>query len=89
MPEDKIRRAKFLWWIAFGAQAIVTILETVEGDYLKAASASFLALAFLMLATGISGDDPDKSRLSKLIIVILVAASMALLVYRLTVGRPV
>lgn len=60
MPADKLASAKLLWWIAFGAQAFVTILETIERDYLNAVSAACLAATFLLLATGFTGDGPEK-----------------------------
>jgi len=87
MSPDKIGRAKTLWWIACGAQAIVTVLEMIERDYLKAASAAFLSLTFLLLATGFSGDGPDKPLWSKVVLFILIAASVGLLIYRVAVGR--
>jgi hypothetical protein len=87
MPADKLARAKMLWWIAFAAQAFVTVLETIERDYLKAVSAACLGVTFLMLATGFTGDGPERPLWRKILLFILVAASIGLLIYRIAVGR--
>jgi hypothetical protein len=87
MSAEKFARAKMLWWIAFAAQAFVTVLETIERDYLKATSAACLAVSFLMLATGFTGDGSEKPLWRKIVLFIFVAASMGLLFYRIAVGR--
>ena len=87
MPTDKAARAKILWFIAVGAQTIVTILKIVERDYLHAASAAFLGLSFLMLAMNFTGDGPERPLWRKVVFFILVAASIGLLVYRVAAGR--
>jgi uncharacterized membrane protein len=87
MSPANIARAKTLWWIACAAQAFVTVVEMIERDYLKAASAACLSLTFLMLATGFTGDGPEKPFWRKAVLFIFVAASIGLLVYRIAVGR--
>lgn len=87
MATDKMARAKLLWWIAFAAQALVAVLEMIERDYLKAVTSACLALPFLMLATGFTGDGPEKPFWRKVVVFILVAAAIALVIYRIAVGR--
>ncbi len=65
----------------------MTILETIEGDYVKAVSAVCLAVPFLMLATGFTGDGPEKPFWRKVVVFVLVATSIALLIYRTAIGR--
>jgi hypothetical protein len=76
--------ASLLWWLAFAAEAIAAILETVECRYLQAAGMYCLALAFLLLATG---GVSDTTRWRKRMIYLFVLVSMGLLLYRLLWGK--
>lgn len=46
----QIKRATLLWWLAFVAEMIAAVLETVDGDYTKAIGLYLMSLAFLILA---------------------------------------
>ena len=78
--DDSLRsRAALLWGLAFVAELIAAILETIEKDYLRAAGLWSLTLCFLLLATG---GARRESGWRKPVGLILVLIAIALLVLR-------
>lgn len=81
MPTDQpnLARVSLLWWLAFAAELIAAILETIDKDYMRAAGLYFLTLCFLLLATGGASRE---SGWRKPALYILAAAAVVLLVIR-------
>jgi hypothetical protein len=71
--------ASLLWWLAFVAEAIAALLDTIERDYVRAAGLYSLALLFLLLAIGGISEQP---RWRKLLLYFLLLVSIGLLLYR-------
>lgn len=79
--------AVLLWWIAFISETIAATLETVSHQYLKAASLFCLALTFLILAINQGEEGIAKSVWLKVVLYILVFASIGLIVYQIVIGK--
>ncbi len=73
-----------IWWLAFVAEALAAILETIEGHYFKSGGLYCMALAFLLLAAGGAAEQP---RWRTLTVYLLALLSIGLLVYQLLAGE--
>ena len=77
-------RVALLWWIAFAAETIAAVLETIERNYLKATGFYCLAVAFFILATGVGSNAPVWR---KVLLYLLILTSIGLLVYRIAAAK--
>jgi H+/Cl- antiporter ClcA len=68
-----------LWWVAFTAEIIAAVLETIDRDYLKATGLYSLSLAFLILALNKGSEGP---LWRKILLLILGLLAIGLFLYR-------
>ena len=77
-------KTALLWWIAFVAESIAAVLETIDKDFTKAAGLYCLSLAFLILALSKGSDQP---LWRKFLLLFLGLAAIAIFVYRFVIMR--
>lgn len=77
---------RVLMWIAAGLTAIAGIIETTEGDYLKAATSYCMALVFLLLPVASMSAKSQRQKTAWILMILLMLLWVGLFAYRL-MGR--